>query len=57
MPLGPVLWALTGADIAALGCLPALTAITGDLTGSLLAAQAVSGVAVLAAFCAVRKRA
>ncbi|MFI0355368.1 DUF6297 family protein [Actinomadura sp. 9N407] len=51
VPLGPVLWALTGADIALLGCLPALTAITGGVTAPLLAAQAVSGAAVLAALC------
>ncbi|WP_245681650.1 DUF6297 family protein [Actinomadura kijaniata] len=57
VPLGPVLWALAGADVAALGCLPALVAFAGGVTGPLLAAQAVWGAAVLAAYCAVPRRA
>lgn len=52
VPLGPVLWALAGADVAALGCLPALMALTTGVTGPLLAAQAVWGAAVLVAYCA-----
>ncbi|MFC4565782.1 DUF6297 family protein [Nocardiopsis mangrovi] len=57
VPLGPVQWALAGADIAALGCLPALVALAGGVTGPLLAAQAVWGAAVLAAYCAAPRRA
>ncbi|MEE2041224.1 DUF6297 family protein [Nocardiopsis sp. CT-R113] len=57
VPLGPLVWALTGADIAVLGCLPALLALTTGTTGPLLAAQAVWGTAVLAAYCAAPGRA
>ncbi|MGK5552447.1 DUF6297 family protein [Actinomadura kijaniata] len=57
VPLGPVLWASAGADIAALGCLPALMAFADGVTGPLLAAQAVWGAAVLASYCAVPRRA
>jgi hypothetical protein len=57
VPLGPVVWALAGADVAAFGCLPALMAFTTGVTGPLLAAQAVWGAAVLAAYCAVPRRA
>ena len=56
VPLGPALWALAGADIAALGCLPALAAFTGGVTGPRLAAQAVCGAVVLAAYCAIPRR-
>ncbi|MFW5418136.1 hypothetical protein J0910_16110 [Nocardiopsis sp. CNT-189] len=60
-PLGPVptgvlVWALAGADIAVLGCLPALAALAGGVTGPLLAAQGVCGAAVLAAYCAAPRR-
>ncbi|GAB2506013.1 DUF6297 family protein [Nocardiopsis aegyptia] len=57
VPLGPLVWALTGADIAILGCLPALVACTTGVTGPLLAAQAVWAAAVLAAYCAAPRRA
>jgi hypothetical protein len=57
VPLGPVVWALTGVDIAALGCLPALLAFTAGVSGPLLAAQAVWGAAVLVAYCAAPRRA
>ncbi|TDD46086.1 hypothetical protein E1286_22045 [Nonomuraea terrae] len=49
VPTGVLLWAVAGADLAALGCLPALTALTSpsaDL-GPYLLAQGVTGVAVL----------
>ncbi|SEG54150.1 hypothetical protein SAMN04489712_106139 [Thermomonospora echinospora] len=49
---GPVLWALTGADLAALGCAPALMALGAqppDL-GSYLLAQALTGTGVAAVF-------
>ncbi|TMS00236.1 DUF6297 family protein [Nonomuraea basaltis] len=52
IPLGPVLWAATGVDLAVLGCLPAAMALMtppGGL-GAFLAAQAVAGVAVLAGY-------
>ncbi|HLU71233.1 MAG TPA: hypothetical protein VKZ82_03570, partial [Nonomuraea sp.] len=52
IPTGPVLWAVTGPDLALLGCLPAFAALAGgpaDLSGY-LAAQAVAGLAVLGAF-------
>ncbi|PSK99002.1 hypothetical protein CLV63_104226 [Murinocardiopsis flavida] len=57
VPLGPAMWALAGADIAALGCLPALAAFTIGVSGPLLAVQAVWGAAVLAAYCAAPRRA
>ncbi|MFG1943612.1 DUF6297 family protein [Nonomuraea sp. NPDC048826] len=52
VPMGPVLWAATGPDLALLGCLPALSALVtqpADLSGH-LAAQAVTGLAVLAVY-------
>lgn len=52
IPTGPLLWALTGVDLALLGCLPAFVALTtppADLT-ALLAAQALTGAAVLIAY-------
>lgn len=52
IPTGPMLWALTGVDLALLGCLPALVALTAppaDLA-ALLAAQALTGAAVLVAY-------
>ncbi|MFL1382233.1 DUF6297 family protein [Nocardiopsis protaetiae] len=55
VPLGPVQWALTGADLAVLGCLPALVAFAAGVSGPLLAAQAVAGAAVLTAHCAARR--
>ncbi|MGI5282796.1 DUF6297 family protein [Nonomuraea polychroma] len=52
IPLGPVLWALTGVDVAVAGCLPALIALASPapVPGALLAAQAVAGVTVLAGY-------
>jgi hypothetical protein len=52
IPTGPLFWALTGVDLAVLGCLPALTALASgpDGIGGLLAAQAVTGLAVLAGY-------
>ncbi|GII82608.1 hypothetical protein Ssi03_05980 [Sphaerisporangium siamense] len=52
IPSGPVLWALTGVDIALLGALPALQAALDRPAhlGGYLAAQALWGVAVLAAY-------
>ncbi|PDP85558.1 hypothetical protein CQJ94_21745 [Glycomyces fuscus] len=56
VPLGPLVWALAGADVTVLGCLPALVAFTTGVTGPLLAAQAVWGAVVLAAYCAAPGR-
>ncbi|GAA3936372.1 hypothetical protein GCM10023085_17240 [Actinomadura viridis] len=56
LPTGPVLWALTGVDVAVLGCVPALTAFAGGMSTGLLAAQAVWGAAVLAAYLGLRGR-
>ncbi|MBB5631740.1 DUF6297 family protein [Sphaerisporangium krabiense] len=52
IPSGPVIWALTGVDIALLGALPALQAALGRPAhlGGYLAAQALWGVAVLVAY-------
>jgi hypothetical protein len=52
VPTGPIVWAMTGVDLAAVGCAPLLIALTvrPPLIGALLAAQAVFGVAVLASF-------
>lgn len=51
VPTGPLFWALTGVDLAVLGCLPALAAfaVGTDGIGVLLAAQTITGLAVLAA--------
>ncbi|MFG3436487.1 DUF6297 family protein [Nonomuraea sp. NPDC047897] len=52
IPTGPLFWALTGVDLAVLGCLPALAALAAgpDGIGGLLAAQVVTGLAVLAGY-------
>ncbi|MGW5159277.1 DUF6297 family protein, partial [Nonomuraea wenchangensis] len=52
IPLGPVLWAVTGLDLALAGCLPALLALATapPQPGPYLVAQAVTGAAVLAAY-------
>jgi hypothetical protein len=52
VPLGPVIWAFTGADLALLGCLPAAYALVAQPAGlaAPLAAQAVAGAAVLAGY-------
>ncbi|MEV5569286.1 DUF6297 family protein [Spirillospora sp. NPDC052269] len=49
IPTGPFLWAMTGADIALIGCAPALNALAKPPAGlgPVLVAQAVAGVAVL----------
>ncbi|MEW9547975.1 DUF6297 family protein [Nonomuraea sp. NPDC050783] len=52
IPLGPLLWAVTGLDLAVAGCLPALVALASAPAhpGGHLAAQAVAGAAVLAGY-------
>jgi hypothetical protein len=52
IPTGPLLWALTGVDLALLGCLPAVVALTAPPAGlaALLAAQALTGAAVLVTY-------
>ncbi|WP_188196464.1 DUF6297 family protein [Nonomuraea sp. SYSU D8015] len=52
IPLGPVLWAATGVDLALIGCLPAAIALTAPSAemGAFLAAQAVTGLAVPAGY-------
>jgi hypothetical protein len=49
IPTGPLIWALTGADIAVIGCAPALDALARRPAGfgPVLAAQAVAGAVVL----------
>ncbi|MEV4012010.1 DUF6297 family protein [Nonomuraea angiospora] len=57
IPTGPLRWALTGVDLAVLGCLPAISALLsppGPL-GGFLAAQAAAGVLVLVGY-VVRSR-
>jgi hypothetical protein len=52
IPTGPLIWALTGPDLALIGCLPLIAALTTRPAGlaELLGAQAVLGVAVLAGY-------
>ncbi|MEU4510049.1 DUF6297 family protein [Nonomuraea wenchangensis] len=52
IPLGPVLWAVTGLDLALVGCLPALLALATapPQPGPYLVAQAVTGAAALAGY-------
>ncbi|MCK2219895.1 DUF6297 family protein [Actinomadura sp. ATCC 31491] len=52
VPLGPVLWAVAGVDLALAGCLPALLALTSAPShpAGYLVAQAVLGAGVLAAY-------
>ncbi|TDB95754.1 hypothetical protein E1267_41560 [Nonomuraea longispora] len=49
IPTGPLIWAVTGADLALAGCLPALSAplVPPGAFGAVLAAQGVAGVLVL----------
>lgn len=49
LPTGPLLWALTGADVAVIGCAPALNALIKPppALAPVLLAQAVTGIAVL----------
>ncbi|NYD49617.1 small basic protein [Actinomadura luteofluorescens] len=49
LPTGPVIWALTGADLASLGCAPFLLALNGPGT-VLLPAQALFGTATTALY-------
>ncbi|GAA2114163.1 DUF6297 family protein [Actinomadura alba] len=52
VPMGPVVWALTGADVAALGCAPVLMALSTQppALGPYLVAQALAGTGVAAVF-------
>ncbi|GAA3123370.1 hypothetical protein GCM10010466_12830 [Planomonospora alba] len=52
IPTGPIIWALTGIDLAVLGSLPLIGALASGSAepGGLLAAQALLGAAVLAGF-------
>ncbi|MFG1612634.1 DUF6297 family protein [Nonomuraea wenchangensis] len=52
VPLGPVLWGVTGIDLALAGCLPALLALSTapPQPGPYLVAQAVTGAAALAGY-------
>jgi hypothetical protein len=52
IPTGPLIWAMTGVDIAAMGCAPVLLALASSPSAlaPLLAAQTLSGAAVLAVF-------
>ncbi|MBC6462452.1 DUF6297 family protein [Actinomadura sp. HBU206391] len=52
VPTGPVIWALTGADLAALGCAPAMLALSSQppALGPYLVAQALSGAGMAAVF-------
>ncbi|MBE1534684.1 DUF6297 family protein [Actinomadura algeriensis] len=58
LPTGPFVWAVTGIDVAALGCAPLLAALGAPTSaiGAQLAAQAVAGAAVLAAYLATARR-
>ncbi|MEO3884040.1 DUF6297 family protein [Nonomuraea sp. B5E05] len=52
IPTGPLIWAVTGADLAVLGCLPALSAplVPANGLGALLATQGVASALVLAGY-------
>ncbi|MEU5989270.1 DUF6297 family protein [Spirillospora sp. NPDC047418] len=52
VPMGPVLWALAGVDLAALGCAPLLMAMAGQAAalGPLLLVQALVGTVVAALY-------
>ncbi|WP_309240217.1 DUF6297 family protein [Actinomadura sp. J1-007] len=56
LPTGPLLWALTGADLAALGCAPALQALADGPSPSLAAAQAATGALTLTAYLTLNPR-
>ncbi|MFI6294358.1 DUF6297 family protein [Nonomuraea sp. NPDC050790] len=55
IPTGPLLWALTGLDLALVGCFPMALALVSGFSGVLLAVQAIAGVAVLAAYVSRRR--
>ncbi|MGW0806760.1 DUF6297 family protein [Nonomuraea sp. NPDC002799] len=52
IPTGPLIWAVTGIDLAVIGCLPAAMALAAqpDELAPYLLAQAVSGLTVLAGY-------
>ncbi|MEV4242391.1 DUF6297 family protein [Streptosporangium canum] len=52
VPTGPVMWGLTGVDLAVLGCLPLALALAAQPSalGGFLAAQALAGVVVLSSY-------
>ncbi|MFC4535998.1 DUF6297 family protein [Sphaerisporangium dianthi] len=52
LPAGPVIWAVTGADLALLGCLPTLAALAGPSAppAPSVITQALAGGAVLTAY-------
>lgn len=56
IPMGPVLWALAGVDLAGLGCVPLLVALAGHATalGSLLLVQALVGTGAAATYLLTR---
>ncbi|QFG25332.1 DUF6297 family protein [Actinomadura sp. WMMB 499] len=58
VPTGPLVWAGTGIDVAALGCAPLLAALSAppSAIGPYLAVQALTGIAVLAAYLAAARR-
>ncbi|MFG1748879.1 DUF6297 family protein [Streptosporangium sandarakinum] len=58
VPTGPVMWGLTGADLAVAGCLPLALALTGGSAGpgAFLVAQALTGAAALAAYLLCARR-
>jgi hypothetical protein len=56
VPTGPMTWALASVDVAVLGCLPALAAFAGGVSGPLIVAQGVWGAAVLVTYCAAARR-
>lgn len=56
LPTGPLLWALTGADLAALGCAPTLQALANGPSPTLAAAQAAAGALTLTAYLTLTPR-
>lgn len=58
LPLGPLVWALTGVDVAVLGCAPLLyaVAVPSPSLGAGLATQAVTGAAALLLFLLFARR-
>ncbi|MFV2178395.1 DUF6297 family protein [Actinomadura sp. LOL_016] len=58
LPTGPFIWAVTGIDVAALGCAPLLAALSAppSAIGAHLAVQALAGAAVLAGYLAAARR-
>jgi hypothetical protein len=58
IPMGPVVWALAGVDLAVLGCVPLLMALAGHAAalGTLLLVQALVATGVAAMYLLVRPR-